>query len=271
MECDSQVSGCVFDIQHASVVDGPGLRSTVFLKGCPLRCLWCHNPEAIHPEPELLIPQKRNEGETAQRDPEWCGKQMTVDGVLRELEGEKDYYIATGGGVTVSGGEPLFQPEFTAAVFFAARQQGIHTCLDTSGYASRKALELVLPFTDLVLFDYKATGAALHRKLTGVDPTLILQNLEYLRQRETAIILRCPMVPEINDSLEHFEAIARLADGSASIKQVDILPYHHWGRGKPAPLWCEHWGLNRPGATEEDKHRWRSLLKQTGNLKASVL
>lgn len=271
MEPSPPAFGCVFDIQHASVVDGPGLRSTVFLKGCPLRCLWCHNPEAIRPESELLVLKKQKETCATQPAPEWCGKWMTVNEILGEIEGETDYYTATGGGMTISGGEPLFQSAFATAVLSAAKERGIHTCLDTSGYAPREVLERVMPFTDLVLFDYKATGTALHRKLTGVEPELILQNLQYLRRLGASIILRCPMVPGVNDSLEHFEAIARLAEENPAIRQVDILPYHHWGRGKSTPRWCEHWGLNRPTASEADKIRWRSLLTQTGNVKAFVL
>lgn len=264
----AHISGRIFDIQHTSLVDGPGMRSTVFLKGCPLRCVWCHNPEGIHPEPETLAHKgaSASTGET-----EWCGREVTAEAVIAEISGEKDYYAATGGGLTVSGGEPFFQPEFAEALLAGAHELGIHTCLDTSGCAPREAFERVIPFTDLVLYDYKATGGALHKKLTGVEQENILQNLEYLSARGVPVILRCPMVPGVNDSAEHFEAIARLAKTHPNIRQVDILPYHQWGRGKPMPLWCDHWGLNLPSTDEETKNRWKSILIQTGNAKASVI
>ncbi len=265
----ARVLGCIFDIQHASFVDGPGMRGVVFLKGCPLRCLWCHNPEGIRPGREPLA--RKSDGRSAGEPVEWCGREVAAEDVLAEISGEKDYYAATGGGLTVSGGEPLFQAEFAEALLAGARDLGIHTCLDTSGCAPRGAFERVIPFTDLVLFDYKATGAKLHEKLTGVSPGAILDNLRFLCERGVPVILRCPMVPGLNDSDAHFDAIARLARENPSIRQVDILPFHPWGRGKPMPLWCEHWGLNMPPAGENDKARWKSLLHQTGNSRASIV
>lgn len=256
------VRGCIFDIQHASFVDGPGMRSVVFLKGCPLRCRWCHNPEGIRARPE---PLKRANGEV-----EWCGREVSAKEVVDEIAGEADYYAATGGGLTVSGGEPLFQPEFAAALLAGARALGIHTCLDTSGQADQDAFERVIPFTDLVLFDYKATGATLHKELTGALPDRILKNLAFLCGRGIPVILRCPMVPGVNDSEAHFRAITRLAAENSNIRQVDILPFHPWGRGKPMPLWLKHWGLDLPPAGAGDRERWSSLLAQTENAKAVI-
>jgi pyruvate formate lyase activating enzyme len=259
----ARVRGCIFDIQHASFVDGPGMRSVVFLKGCPLRCLWCHNPEGIRSAPEPL----RRGSEAI----EWCGREVSAQEIIEEITGEADYYAATGGGLTVSGGEPLFQPAFAEALLAGAHARGIHTCLDTSGCAPRKTFERVLPFTDLVLFDYKATGTALHNKLTGATPSIILKNLKLLRERRIPVILRCPMVPGVNDTEVHFEAMACLAAKNPNIRQVDILPYHPWGRGKPKPFWCEDQELNLPTVNEHDKERWNTLLAKTGNTKASIL
>ena len=163
MATTESVRGVIFDIQHASFVDGPGMRSTVFLKGCPLRCRWCHNPEAIRPEPELL---RHRDGTTD----EWCGREVTVAEVLDEIAGEVDYYAATGGGLTISGGEPLAQGAFTTALLRGAKGRGLHTCLDTSGQGARETLAGVLADVDVVLFDYKATGRSTHRELTGVGP-----------------------------------------------------------------------------------------------------
>jgi pyruvate formate lyase activating enzyme len=254
----ASVSGCIFDLQHASMVDGPGLRSVVFLKGCPLRCRWCHNPEGLRLEREQLT------------DREWCGREVTAAEIIWEVAGERDYYAATGGGLTLSGGEPLQQPGFAGAVLATAQAAGLHTCLDTSGYAPRAALESIIPWVNLVLFDYKATGEILHQQLTGVSAAPILDNLRFLCDREIPVILRCPMIPSLNDTAAHFAQIARLAGEHPAIRQVEIMPYHSWGRGKPRPLWCRHWGLEIPTASQSDLDRWQLQLRQTGNAKAII-
>jgi pyruvate formate lyase activating enzyme len=256
--CTARIPGCIFDLQHASVVDGPGLRSVVFFKGCPLRCLWCHNPEGIRPGRELLS------------DHAWCGREVTAAEVIREVAGELDYYQATGGGLTISGGEPLHQPEFAKAVLVEAKKAGLHTCLDTSGCVPRATLEQVIPSVDLVLFDYKATGDELHRKLTGESSAVILANLRFLCRLEVPVILRCPMIPSLNDTELHFAAIANLAREYQAIRQVDILPYHSWGRGKPKPLWGRRRVLNIPPVDQPTLARWDLLLRQTGNIKAVI-
>lgn len=262
MTAAEAVTGVIFDIQHSSFVDGPGMRSTVFLKGCPLRCCWCHNPEAIRPVPELV----QHRGGT---EAEWCGREVTVGAVLEEILGEKDYYAATGGGLTISGGEPLAQGAFTTALLHEAKARGLHTCLDTSGQGARETLAGLVADVDVVLFDYKATGAAKHRELTGMGPEVILRNLDFLCERGTAVILRCPMVPGLNDGPEHFTAIAELSRRE-SIRAVEILPYHHWGRGKAMPLWCPEWGLKQDSATVEDRTRWEAQLSQSGCLHATI-
>ncbi len=236
--------GIVFDLQRGSFVDGPGLRTTVFLKGCPLRCRWCHNPESQRFAPEVV-----DRGTPSERR---VGTRMSVGGVMAVVERDRAFYEHSGGGMTLSGGEPMAQPDFTAALLSAAHTLGVHTCLDTSGHAPWDQLRRTLPVTDLYLFDYKATGDGVHRELTGVDPTEVLGNLRRLTDAGADVRLRCPLVPGVNDGDEHLRTIARLAE-ELPVRGVDLLPYHALGRGKrrDAPVY--------PEPTADDRARWEEL------------
>jgi len=245
--------GIVFDIQQGGMHDGPGIRTVVFLKGCPLRCVWCHNAESICPDiqPDLKTPGKM------------FGRQMSVDEVMNVVEKDRAYYEASGGGLTLSGGEPMLQFEFTKALLMAARERGIRTCLDTSGWAAAEQFFELLPFVDLFHFDYKATDPQNHLDWTGVPIGPIVSNLRKLDEKGANIVLRCPIIPGLNDNKEHFRTIASLAAEMPRLK-IDILPYHNMGRDKwersgqkdPLPL------LNN--ASVELKNMWEKELLAAG-------
>ena len=266
-------TGIVFDIQKFSVHDGPGIRTTVFLKGCPLRCSWCHNPESWHGAPELLYDAEKCVGcracaslcprgchrfgeDGAHRLDrgacvgcgacvercrpgalELCGRVRTTAEVLHEVLKDKPFYDNSGGGLTVSGGEPLFQAAFTEELLRGAKAEGLHTCLETCGFAPWERLEALLPLVDLFLYDVKCVDAARHREFTGQDNALILENLSRLSRAGARLRLRCPLVPGLNDGESDLAALGRLAESlSGQVEGVDVEPYHPLGVSKARRL-----------------------------------
>ncbi|MEI6108272.1 MAG: radical SAM protein [Opitutae bacterium] len=218
-----KMNGIVFDIQRAALHDGPGLRTTVFLKGCHLRCAWCHNPES-----QKLVPETGKNGKV-------YGRTMTIEEVMSVVQADRCFYETSGGGLTLSGGEPTVQFDFCIPLLQAAKAAGIHTCLDTCGNFPSACLPVLFPLVDLWHFDYKATGPEEHTRWTGVDGQLIQQNLAALREMGAAIILRCPIIPGANDSAEH---LARIDDLKASgdLLAVERLPFHTTGNSKYTDL-----------------------------------
>lgn len=212
--------GVVFDIKRGSVKDGPGIRTSVFLKGCPLRCVWCHNPESQSPEIQKAVMTE-----------EVCGREMSVEEVMGEVRLDKMFYERSGGGVTFTGGEPMLQFAFTRELCAAAKAEGIRVALDTCGEAPWGRFDEIMPFVDLFLYDYKATGVERHRELTGVDGALILSNLRRLSSVGAKIWLRCPIVPGVNDTPEH-EAMIGVLGGLPGVERIDRLPYHEMGLEK---------------------------------------
>ncbi|MDD5262811.1 MAG: glycyl-radical enzyme activating protein [Methylacidiphilales bacterium] len=294
------MTGIITDIHRTSVVDGPGLRTTVFLKGCPLRCLWCHNPEtqrfgielAFDPDKctgcgrctgvcEELALSLRNK--KAQLDRTRCtncgmcvtecpsgslflhGRTVTDGEVVAEVLKDRAYYEASGGGVTVSGGEPMAQAEFALSILRQCRSLGIHTALDTCGFMSRQLCERTLDVTDLYLFDYKATGDEHHMKLTGVPLRPILDILEFLVSREARVILRCPLVPGVNDQMEHLLAISCMEWNYPSLERIDILTWHSMGTSKYARLGrTPATGLPAHNVPETTKDCYRDFFAKQG-------
>jgi pyruvate formate lyase activating enzyme len=242
----------VFDIEKFAVHDGPGIRTVVFLKGCPLRCLWCHNPESQSFEPEQMA------SADGTPPPETVGRSMTIEEVMAEVRKDKPFYDNSGGGLTVSGGEPLAHFEFTRKLLAAAKAEGIQTAVETSGFAPRERIEALLPLVDLWLWDVKAPPS-LHRKLIGVEAAPILDNLAFIASRGARSVLRCPLVPGVNDSDEALRHIRRLFETTPGVLRIDIEPYHPMGEDKNRRLGRADW-FRAPFATDSDKARWRAVL-----------
>lgn len=274
-------AGIIFDIKHFAVHDGPGIRTTVFLKGCPLMCLWCHSPESQSPRPEIAyypnlcigceacVEACPNGAQTlgtpkilrelctgTGRCAEDCyagalvmyGENATVDHVLEEIEKDEVLYETSGGGVTISGGEPVSQPVFASALLGALKAEGYHTALDTSGEVSWEAMERVLVDVDLVLYDLKHMDPGIHEELTGAPNKRILFNLERISESEKELVVRVPVIPGHNDSQHNFEAMGKYLEGLGEVKAVELLPYHNLGVPKYIALGREYplHGLETP-------------------------
>jgi pyruvate formate lyase activating enzyme len=269
-----ETTGVIFDIQRFSVHDGPGIRTTVFLHGCPLRCLWCHNPEALVPAGSVLFDRQRcircgkcvevcGPGalrlgeEHVELDRDRCtlcglcagvcpsgalslvGREVSVKEVLEVIRKDRPYYEYSGGGLTVSGGEPLLQGEFTQELLQSAGEEGIHTVVDTSGYGKREILASIVPLTDLFLFDIKHADPLEHKHLTGVEIETIIDNLLYLDEQARDIWVRIPVVPGCNDTPEVMQAIIEMIGELDTISRIELLPYHTLGNVKREQLGME--------------------------------
>lgn len=282
-----QPTGIIFDIKKFAIHDGPGIRTTVFLKGCPLRCAWCHNPESQDPSPVLAqfprncigclkclqnCPQGAlSKGpEKIEIDRDKCvacgacarecyaealvlhGRQVTVDEVIAEVEKDRPFYENSGGGMTLSGGEPLMQVDFTEALFQEAHARGLHCALDTCGFVPWERFERVLPSIDLVLFDVKSADPEEHLRATGQSNELILDNLRRLSRAGVSILIRVPVVPGHNATAERIGAISQVIAGLQVPPEVELLKYHRLGEGKYETL-----GLTCPEVIAEpptDQH-----------------
>ena len=224
--------GRIFDIQRFSIHDGPGIRTIVFLKGCVLRCRWCCNPESQNREIETMIVHGK---------PKTMGKDVTVSEVMEIVEKDRPYYDRSGGGLTLSGGECLMQPDFAAALLRAAKGRGINTAIESTGCASFETISKLLPFLDTYLMDIKHTNSAKHKEFTGVPNELILKNaMKIAESGMTNLVIRVPVIPGFNDKVEEIESIARFAAGLKGVKKMHILPYHRLGQDKYEGLGREY-------------------------------
>ena len=214
----------VFDVEHFATKEGPGIRTAVFLNGCPLRCMWCHNPESWNPKVETYP------------DGTVIGRERSVGDVLEEVARDKAFYDASGGGLTVSGGEPLFRWQFVRELFTRAKATGISTAIETSGYAAELHIRELMPVTDLWLYDIKGMDPVKHKAHTGIDNAAIHRNLRMLDANGAKIILRCPMIPGINDFPENLSALAKLADELKNVEAIHVEPYIAYGIDKAHKL-----------------------------------
>lgn len=260
--------GVVFDIKEFAVFDGPGIRQTVFLKGCPLRCSWCHNPEGQEMTPQLMVRTascircgrcrqvcERKEcivcGDCIPECPVHArsisGREMTARELVTAIRKDSDYYKRCGGGVTFSGGEPLMQADFLTEVL--KQIPDIHRAIETSGYAAEETFRRVLSHLDYIMMDCKLFDSVLHKKYTGVDNTLILKNIKTLCKENYPFVIRIPVIPGVNDNEENYRHTAEWLAGANALEKVEFLPYHKTAGAKYGMIGKQY----QPGFHTEEK------------------
>ena len=291
------MDGTIFNIQRFCVNDGPGIRTTVFVKGCPLNCIWCHNPESKSKKAEIFYNRKNcvgcgkcvpkcangchiigENGHTFLREKckncflcvescpqnalEKTGYVISSEAALDEVLKDAAFYKNSGGGLTVSGGEPMSQFDFTYSLLKSAKENGLHICMETCGYAKAENYKAIAPFVDIFLFDYKITNSAQHKKYTGVGNEKIIENLKLLDSLGAKTILRCPIIPTINDTDEHFKGIAQIADSLKNIIRIEIEPYHPLGANKSEMLGKAYALEDLSFTDEKTVDMWLNTIKQ---------
>jgi pyruvate formate lyase activating enzyme len=296
-------NGIIFNIQKYSIHDGPGIRTTIFVKGCPLRCKWCANPESINPIPEIFFRREKCDqcakcldvcnsnaiiidGESIEIDTSKCdlclkceaicssgaisctGRKVSVDEVIFEAMQDEVFYNNSGGGITISGGEPLFQPDFTIKLLKEFKDKAIHTTIDTTGYASWEVIDKILNYTDLILYDIKHLDPRQHFKFTGVYNEMILSNLEKILKKRARIWIRVPVIPEFNDSKDYMQKLAKYLE-EKPIEKVSLLPYHEWGKHKYKYLGRVYPFRNAQFIDQEVIKEFKNILKSS-NLKVTT-
>jgi pyruvate formate lyase activating enzyme len=296
---ERDIKGIVFDIKKYAIHDGPGIRTTVFLKGCPLRCPWCHNPESMRRQPEHGLRSSRctqcgacievcpyqaisfidnlplidtGKCQLCGRCVDIClagareiiGREMSVREVINEIEKDVIFYDQSDGGVTFSGGEPLMQPEFLLTLLNQCKRRRIHTADDTSCYTEPEILERISEKTDLFLCDIKHMDNDTHEQWTGVENSLILRNIKYLSETGKKIIIRVPVIPGFNDDDVNIEATGEFAASLQGISRIDILPYNRGGQEKAARLTTRIEPLYAETPDEDKMNSTAEILQRYG-------
>lgn len=252
-----KVDGVIFDIKRYATHDGPGIRTTVFLSGCPLRCWWCHNPEGLEPR------ATDDDGEHGGVE-RGCVRRATVQTVMDEVRRDTVFYDQSGGGVTFSGGEPFAQPDFLSGMLDACAEEAIHTTVDTCGYVEQAVLERMADRVDLFLYDIKLVKDDLHRRYTGVSNASILDNYRLLAERKRPTIVRFPVVPGMTDTRENIDDVIAFLLAAGECRDVSLLPYHRTAAHKYERLGLENrmHGTGTPGA--ERMAEVRRLFEKNG-------
>lgn len=225
-------TGTYTEIQRFSVHDGPGIRTLVFFKGCPLRCAWCCNPENLRRDPQIMV---------VDGEEKTVGKTVSVTELMGEIRKDVIYYRRSGGGITLSGGEVLFQPDFAVALLKACKAEGFHTAVETTAYADYTVIERLLPWLDLAMCDLKHVDPVKHKQFTGISNERILENLRRIGLSGTHLVIRVPVVPTFNATPAEIAMIATYAATIPGVEQMHLLPYHRLGEGK-------YQGLGQPYA-----------------------
>jgi pyruvate formate lyase activating enzyme len=293
------VKGLVFNIQRYSIHDGPGIRTTVFFKGCPLRCKWCSNPESISPHQELMVRETKCDGcgkcidacthnaialhdnylhidrvkcdlclkciDSCPKDViELSGTYMSVEDAMAECSKDEIFYQNSGGGITLSGGEPLYQPEFALNLLRECKERALNTAIDTSGFSNWNVIEKMLPYTDLVLFDIKHLDPEIHKAATGVDNDIILENLQKIADSSASRVwVRIPVIPAFNDSEIYMGTLAEKLR-TVPVEKISLLGYHEWGKPKYTSLGREYPVDGCMAPTEEKLESLQRIMQSRG-------
>ena len=298
----------IFNIQKFSTHDGDGVRTTIFFKGCPLRCMWCHNPESQHYYKELIFHQhkctacgrcvaKCKQGANSIVDgkivfdrskctacgvcTDWCitearelaGKEYTVDALVKEAMKDKIFYEQSGGGVTLSGGEVMASQhmDYVEEVCRKLHENGVSVFIDTSGYTDYKNLKRILPYVDVFLYDIKVMDPKDHKKFIGVDNSLILENLKKLSDEGAGLYIRLPIIQQVNATDEHIESVMHfLKENNIHARQVNLLPYHDIGKGKYASLDMEYHDDEMSVPVSELMEHFKSMFEEQGFNKVNI-
>lgn len=255
---DLETKGRIFDIQRYSIHDGNGIRTIVFLKGCVPRCRWCCNPESQDYAIQTMLVQGK---------PKTIGRDVTVAEVMAEVEKDRPYYRRSGGGLTLSGGESLCQPDFARALLRTARNAGIHTAMESMACADYEIIKSILPYLDQYLMDIKHINPAKHRDFTGKSNELMLENARRIAESGlTELSIRVPVIPSFNDTAEEIRDIARFADKLPGVERIHLLPYHRLGQDKYEGLGREYLMKDILPPTNEHMEMLKRAVEQSSRL-----
>ena len=258
------MKGIIFDIKRFAVHDGPGIRTTVFFKGCPLRCLWCHNPESINPNPVSIRTTSHLNGREF-IEHKTVGYEISEDELFMELQKEQVFMDESDGGVTFSGGEPLQQHQFLGAVLKQCKAKGIHTAVDTTLFSGWKIIEQTARWTDLFLVDMKHMNATVHQDFTGVSNRLILENIRKLSALKVSFRIRIPMISEISTKEENIEqSITFLKSLPHRAEAIDLLPFHNTAKEKYKRFHLDNYFADKPSMVKEELSDIKKQFEEAG-------